>query len=138
MIAGSVNSVHSLLIIDTCDLIECKMFRKYEKQVAILVTLCAGRTPIEIVAFLKLSKDLVYRVKMKLETSVENPDEFCPSRKKHESRSDTKEIFLLVPSPKRSKKTPETQCAIWRRKWTCKMVKQKLVNQSFGVEVLLL
>ena len=36
---------------------------EYNKSAAIIVALCVGRTPKEVIEFLKLQKNLVYQVK---------------------------------------------------------------------------
>ena len=62
---------------------------EYDKRAAIIVALGAGRSPPEIAQFLGLPKSLVYRTKRNYAES-EDPQEFCPSRKKHCLRSDAK------------------------------------------------
>ena len=73
------------------------MSSEYDKRAAIVVALRAGRSTREISEFLGLPKDLVHRTKRSYDAS-ENPEEFCPSRKKHARRSDAKRDEEFVAS----------------------------------------
>ncbi|UYV63008.1 hypothetical protein LAZ67_2002827 [Cordylochernes scorpioides] len=61
--------------------------REFENRAAIIVALRAGRSPKEIVDFLKLPKTTIYRVKKQFDEADSNKEGIA-TRKKHSRRSD--------------------------------------------------
>ncbi|UYV71391.1 hypothetical protein LAZ67_8002951 [Cordylochernes scorpioides] len=64
-----------------------KSNREFENRAAIIVALRAGRSPKEIVDFLKLPKTTIYRVKKQFDEADSNKEGIA-TRKKHSRRSD--------------------------------------------------
>ncbi|UYV71665.1 hypothetical protein LAZ67_8004029 [Cordylochernes scorpioides] len=64
-----------------------KSNREFENRAAIIVALRAGRSPKEIVDFLKLLKTTIYRVKKQFDEADSNKEGIA-TRKKHSRRSD--------------------------------------------------
>ncbi|UYV75798.1 hypothetical protein LAZ67_13001387 [Cordylochernes scorpioides] len=64
-----------------------KSNREFENRAAIIVALRAGRSPKEIVDFLKLPKPTIYRVKKQFDEADSNKEGIA-TRKKHSRRSD--------------------------------------------------
>ncbi|UYV68006.1 IKK1 [Cordylochernes scorpioides] len=64
-----------------------KSNREFENRAAIIVALHAGRSPKEIVDFLKLPKTTIYRVKKQFDEADSNKEGIA-TRKKHSRRSD--------------------------------------------------
>ncbi|UYV78053.1 hypothetical protein LAZ67_15003314 [Cordylochernes scorpioides] len=64
-----------------------KSNREFENRAAIIVALRAGRSPKEIVNFLKLPKTTIYRVKKQFDEADSNKEGIA-TRKKHSRRSD--------------------------------------------------
>ncbi|UYV66796.1 hypothetical protein LAZ67_4002874, partial [Cordylochernes scorpioides] len=64
-----------------------KINREFENRAAIIVALRAGRSPKEIVDFLKLPKTTIYRVKKQFDEADSNKEGIA-TRKKHSRRSD--------------------------------------------------
>ncbi|UYV80082.1 hypothetical protein LAZ67_18001632 [Cordylochernes scorpioides] len=65
--------------------------REFENRAAIIVALRAGRSPKEIVDFLKLPKTTIYRVKKQFDEADSNKEGIA-TRKKHSRRSDREKI----------------------------------------------
>ncbi|UYV65933.1 hypothetical protein LAZ67_3005915 [Cordylochernes scorpioides] len=64
-----------------------KSNREFENRAAIIVALRAGKSPKEIVDFLKLPKTTIYRVKKQFDEADSNKERIA-TRKKHSRRSD--------------------------------------------------
>ncbi|UYV74489.1 K02A2.6-like [Cordylochernes scorpioides] len=64
-----------------------KSNREFENRAAVIVALRAGRSPKEIVDFLKLPKTTIYRVKKQFDEADSNKEGIA-TRKKHSRRSD--------------------------------------------------
>ncbi|UYV68303.1 hypothetical protein LAZ67_5003795 [Cordylochernes scorpioides] len=69
------------------DNVVMKSNREFENRAAIIVALRAGRSPKEIVDFLKLPKTTIYRVKKQFDEADSNKEGIA-TRKKHSRRSD--------------------------------------------------
>ncbi|UYV65220.1 hypothetical protein LAZ67_3003627 [Cordylochernes scorpioides] len=70
-----------------CTSVVMKSNREFENRAAIIVALRAGRSPKEIVDFLKLPKTTIYRVKKQFD-EADSSKEGIATRKKHSRRSD--------------------------------------------------
>ncbi|UYV73232.1 IKK1 [Cordylochernes scorpioides] len=73
--------------ISRADSVVMKSNREFENRAAIIVALRAGRSPKEIVDFLKLPKTTIYRVKKQFDEADSNKEGIA-TRKKHSRRSD--------------------------------------------------
>ncbi|UYV62483.1 hypothetical protein LAZ67_2000748 [Cordylochernes scorpioides] len=70
-----------------CTSVVMKSNREFENRAAIIVVLRAGRSPKEIVDFLKLPKTTIYRVKKQFDEADSNKEGIA-TRKKHSRRTD--------------------------------------------------
>ncbi|UYV82172.1 hypothetical protein LAZ67_21001247 [Cordylochernes scorpioides] len=84
---GSISHIHVRCNSTCVRSVVMKSNREFENRAAIIVALRAGRSPKEIVDFLKLPKTTIYRVKNQFDEADSNKEGIA-TRKKHSRRSD--------------------------------------------------
>ncbi|UYV73848.1 hypothetical protein LAZ67_11001126 [Cordylochernes scorpioides] len=86
-LASSISHIHVKCNSTCVRSVVMKSNREFENRAAIIVALRAGRSPKEIVDFLKLPKTTIYRVKKQFDEADSNKEGIA-TRKKHSRRSD--------------------------------------------------